>query len=256
MKRPRPRRGKSARLLLQRPRVDSVLIGAAQRDDPVREVWRRSGSVVRPREGRNVSARSSRCCPWRGVPLVGHVADQALRCPDMDRLAVTVGAGAEPVQAAIAGCDLSQVPVPEWEQGQSWSVKGAGTLCPRSPLPASPSAVLFLLADQPGVSPALLSALIQRHRRPGADRPPRHAGQRGNPGAIRPRHLPGVRSSGRGHRRAAHHPGAPGRDRLGGLADAGDPSRILMLPQTMCHPPRVRRMKTGLRGLGVFVSLW
>jgi molybdenum cofactor cytidylyltransferase len=52
----------------------------------------------------------------------------------------------------------------------------------RSPLPAPRSAILFLLADQPGVSPELLSALIQRHRETLAPIvAPRHAGQRGNP---------------------------------------------------------------------------
>ena len=44
------------------------------------------------------------------------------------------------------------------------------------------SSVLFLLADQPGVSPELLSALIQRHRETLAPIvAPRHNGQRGNP---------------------------------------------------------------------------
>ena len=56
---------------------------------------------------------------------------------------------------------------------------------PSLPAPRSPlhrSAVLFLLADQPGVSPELLSALIQRHRETLAPIvAPRHAGQRGNP---------------------------------------------------------------------------
>ena len=43
-------------------------------------------------------------------------------------------------------------------------------------------AVLFLLADQPGVSPELLSALIRRHRETLAPVvAPRHAGRRGNP---------------------------------------------------------------------------
>lgn len=46
----------------------------------------------------------------------------------------------------------------------------------------SVSAVLFLLADQPGVTPELLSALVQRHRETLAPViAPRHAGQRGNP---------------------------------------------------------------------------
>jgi molybdenum cofactor cytidylyltransferase len=41
---------------------------------------------------------------------------------------------------------------------------------------------VFLLADQPGVTPALLSALIQRHRETlGPVVAPRYRGRRGNP---------------------------------------------------------------------------
>jgi molybdenum cofactor cytidylyltransferase len=172
-----------ARLLLQQPRIDSVLIGATQGDDPVREVWGRVGAVVLAAGEAKRFGGLKQVLPWRGVPLVAHVADQALRCPDIDRVAVTIGAGAELVQAAIAGRDLSIITVPEWEQGQSRSVKaGLNALAPRSPLPAPHSALLFLLADQPGISPELLSALIQRHRETLAPIvAPRHAGQRGNP---------------------------------------------------------------------------
>ena len=172
-----------ARLLLQQPRIDSVLIGATQGDDPVREVWGRVGAVVLAAGEAKRFGALKQVLPWRGIPLVAHVADQALRCPDIDRVAVTIGAGAELVQAAIAGRDLSIITVPEWEQGQSRSVKaGLNALAPRSPLPAPHSALLFLLADQPGVSPELLSALIQRHRETLAPIvAPRHAGQRGNP---------------------------------------------------------------------------
>jgi len=43
-------------------------------------------------------------------------------------------------------------------------------------------AVIFLLADQPGVTPELLSALVRRHRETLASVvAPRYLGQRGNP---------------------------------------------------------------------------
>ncbi len=212
-----------ARLLFTSPRVDSVLIGAAQAADPVREVWSRVGAVLLAAGEAKRFGSLKQVMPWRGVPLVAHVAEQALRCPDIDRVVVTVGAGAEQVTAALAtawprqspqsasadlGCqpansfagprdrDLSIVPVPDWAAGQSRSVQ-AGLRITLSPLlPGSlagtgaeeqgsrgeVSAVLFLLADQPGVSPELLSALIQRHRETLAPiAAPRYQGQRGNP---------------------------------------------------------------------------
>jgi molybdenum cofactor cytidylyltransferase len=172
-----------ARLLLQQPRIDSVLIGAAQGDDPVCEVWGRYGAVVLAAGEAKRFGALKQVLPWRGIPLVAHVADQALQCPDVDRVAVTVGAGAEQVRTALAKRNVSIVPVAGWSEGQSRSVKaGLQALAPRSPLPAPLSAVHFLLADQPGVSPELLSALIQRHRETLAPIvAPRFAGQRGNP---------------------------------------------------------------------------
>ena len=172
-----------ARLLLQEPRIDSVLIGAAQRDVPVCEVWGRSGAVVLAAGEAKRFGALKQVLPWRGIPLVAHVADQALRCLDVDRVAVTIGAEAEQVRAALAGHHVAVVPVADWSEGQSKSVQaGLQALAPRSALPAPLSAVLFLLADQPGVSPELLSTLIQRHRETLAPIvAPRHNGQRGNP---------------------------------------------------------------------------
>jgi molybdenum cofactor cytidylyltransferase len=195
-----------ARLLLKQPRIDSVLIGAAQADDPVREVWGRVGAVVLAAGEAKRFGALKQVLPWRGMPLVAHVADQALRCPDIDRVAVTVGAGAEQVQETLADRDVRVVPVPDWAEGQSRSVLAGLKALIDSPdiTPHPPSltgkgeisapllrgegmgerfsAILFLLADQPGVSPELLSVLIQRHRETLAPIvAPRHAGQRGNP---------------------------------------------------------------------------
>ncbi len=220
-----------ARLLLAHPQVDSVLIAAVAESDPVREVWGRVGAVVLAAgEARRFGALKQ-VLPWQGVPLVAHVAAQALACPDLARVAVTVGAEAARVTAALEKLsialtkegDLSTkthedtlretlrdpscafvdapsfvpalqiVPVPDWAAGQSRSVQAGleaftsapPPLCTPAPLQerrAEISAALFLLADQPGVTPELLAALIQRHRETLASVvAPRHAGQRGNP---------------------------------------------------------------------------
>ncbi|MCX7669022.1 MAG: nucleotidyltransferase family protein, partial [Anaerolineae bacterium] len=143
---------------------------------PVREVWGRVAAVVLAAgQGRRFGALKQ-LLPWHGVPLVAHVADQALACADVDRVFVTIGAGADDVRRGLAGRAVTCVPVPDWAAGQSRSVQ-AGLRAAQAA-----SAVLFLLADQPGVSPALLSALIQRHRETLAPVvAPRYRGQRGNP---------------------------------------------------------------------------
>lgn len=191
-----PAARQTARLLLAYPHVDSVLIAAVAEPDPVREVWSRVGAVVLAAGAARRFGSLKQVLPWRGVPLVAHVADQALRCPDVARVAVTVGAGAERVRAALADRGVQIVPVPDWAEGQSKSVQAglAPTSAPTpGPHPNPPplrrgrvgvgvGAVLFLLADQPGVSPELLSALIRRHRETLAPVvAPRHAGRRGNP---------------------------------------------------------------------------
>jgi molybdenum cofactor cytidylyltransferase len=165
-----------ARLLLAHPIVDRVIIGAAQAPDPVREVWSRVGAVVLAAGQGSRFGALKQVLPWHGVPLVAHVADQALACADIDSVIVTVGAGAGQVEAALAGRHVDLVLVPDWTYGQSRSVQtGLRAL-------EDVSAVLFLLADQPGVSPALLAALIQRHRETLAPVvAPRYRGQRGNP---------------------------------------------------------------------------
>jgi len=166
----------TARLLLACPIVSRVIIGTAQAPDPVIEVWGRVGAVVLAAGQGSRFGSLKQVLPWRGLPLVAHVADQALACPDIDRVVVTVGAGADQVEAALAGRRVDLVPVPDWADGQSRSVQtGLRAL-------ADATAVIFLLADQPGSSPALLSALIQRHRETLAPVvAPRYRGQRGNP---------------------------------------------------------------------------
>jgi molybdenum cofactor cytidylyltransferase len=165
-----------ARLLLAHPIVDRVIIGAAQAVDPVIEVWGRIGAVVLAAgQGKRFGALKQ-VLPWHGVPLVAHVVDQALTCPDLSLVLVTVGAGADQVKAALADRRVGLVPVHDWVDGQSRSVQaGLRAL-------AGVSAAIFLLADQPGVSPALLEALIRRHRETLAPVvAPRYRSQRGNP---------------------------------------------------------------------------
>jgi molybdenum cofactor cytidylyltransferase len=171
----------TARLLLVRPRVDSVLIGAAAGADPIREVWSRTGAVVLAAGNASRFGALKQVLPWGDRPLVVHVVDQALACRDAGRVVVTLGAGMEDVSIALGGRPVHAVPVPDWAEGQSRSVRaGLRALLAeeRGPL----GAAFFLLADQPGVTPALLSALAQRHRETLAPAvAPRYRDRRGNP---------------------------------------------------------------------------
>lgn len=185
---------KVARLLLQAasshasaipgPRIDSVVIGAALADDPVVEVWGRTAAVVLAAGQAKRFGVLKQILPWQGVPLVAHVARQAQACSDIDHVIVTAGAGSEQVRAALAPSTadpkLTLVDVGDWARGQSQSVRAGLRTAQDSAGPLN--GALFLLADQPGVSTDLLSALVRRHRETLAPVvAPRYEGQRGNP---------------------------------------------------------------------------
>lgn len=174
-----------ARLLLQHSRVDSVLIGAARAADPVREVWGRTAAVVLAAGQAKRFGALKQVLPWRGTPLVAHVARQALACPDIHNVVVTTGAESRRVQTAVeqhaADPRLIAIDVSDWAEGQSRSVR-AGLQAAQDNAGGALTGALFLLADQPGISPELLSALVQRHRETLAPIvAPRYGDQRGNP---------------------------------------------------------------------------
>jgi molybdenum cofactor cytidylyltransferase len=188
-----------ARLLLAAGEIDGVIIARAQGGatlpappdstlfedgQPALEAWTRTGAVVLAAGGASRYGALKQLLPWRDArPLVAHVAAQALACPDVSRVVVTVGADAEQVRHALAGYAVEAVDVPDWAEGQSRSVRaGLAALLTGNAHAGEPGAVLFLLADQPGISPGLLSALITKHRQTLAPVvAPRYHGRRGNP---------------------------------------------------------------------------
>ncbi len=95
--------------------------------------------------------------PWQGEALICHVVRTALR-GGLDPVVVVTGAGAEEIRAALAGFPVCLIHNPDWEAGQSTSVR-AGTCA----LPERVEAAVFLLGDQPFVSPDLIRSLAQRY---------------------------------------------------------------------------------------------
>ena len=92
--------------------------------------------------------------PLGGKPMVWHVADAACRSR-LDSVRIVTGAESAAVSEAVSKLPLSVVVNPEWQRGQSTSL-AAGL----RGLPAETTAVMFLLADQPLVTPALIDSLI------------------------------------------------------------------------------------------------
>jgi molybdenum cofactor cytidylyltransferase len=98
---------------------------------------------------------------FRGVPLVRLAALAALAA-DVSEVLVVTGYRAEEVEAALADLDLTVVRNPDWEGGQSTSVKaGLARVSPAS------RGALFLTCDQPLLSTEVLDRLLAAYRATG-----------------------------------------------------------------------------------------
>jgi molybdenum cofactor cytidylyltransferase len=165
-----------ARRLLAYPGIEAVALGAVQRDDPVAEVWGRVAAIVLAAGASQRFGRSKQLLSWEGSTLLGHAVDVAL-ASQADPVLVVLGYRADDCRAALGDRPAQVVVNSDWALGQSSSVQ-AGLAA----LPPDVSAVLFLLADQPRVTSAVINALIERHRATLAPVIwPEYQGRRGNP---------------------------------------------------------------------------
>jgi molybdenum cofactor cytidylyltransferase len=94
---------------------------------------------------------------WHGKPFVRQVADTALAA-GLSPVVIVTGANAEQVEAAVRDLPLTINHNPNWQTGQSSSLQ-AGLRA----IPSETGAAIFLLADQPQVTPTVLRALVERH---------------------------------------------------------------------------------------------
>lgn len=148
--------------LLQR-KYQSVLVAALAPRQHL-EASKRILAVFEPVAGVVLAAGASsrlgkpkQVLPWRGEPLVRHVARAALSAGLSPVLVVTGSAAAE-VQAALQDLPVVVVNNPAWQEGQSSSLKTG-----LAALPGDCGAAVFLLADQPQVSPELVRGLVELH---------------------------------------------------------------------------------------------
>lgn len=112
-----------------------------------------------------------------GEPLVRHAA-RTLVDSAADELTVVVGCEADRVRSAVADLPLSTRDNPDYEAGQSTSVR-AGV---RAAMDAEADAVVIALGDMPDVSTATVDTLVESYERgAGTAVAPAYDGQRGNP---------------------------------------------------------------------------
>ncbi|MGW6915458.1 nucleotidyltransferase family protein [Kitasatospora sp. NPDC054939] len=133
--------------------------------------------------GRRLGGRPKALLPFRGRPLVEH-AVRVVRAGGCAEVAVVLGAARERVraEAELPGCRL--VDNPDWAEGMGSSLR-AGLAA----LPAGSAAVLVMLVDTPGVSPAAVARLLAAHRAGAGLAAAAYGGLRGHPVLIGARHF-------------------------------------------------------------------
>lgn len=94
--------------------------------------------------------------PWQGQPLVRHACRVALDA-GLSPVIVVSGAYTPQIRQALAGLDVVLVHNPDWQAGQSTSIRAGLDAA------SGGGAALFLLADQPLVTASLLQALVEAH---------------------------------------------------------------------------------------------
>jgi molybdenum cofactor cytidylyltransferase len=94
---------------------------------------------------------------WKGKPFVRQVAETALQS-GLEPVVVVTGFHAADVESALSGLPVTIVRNPEYQQGQSTSIRaGVASLSDKA------GAAVFLLADQPQIPVDVIRALVESH---------------------------------------------------------------------------------------------
>jgi len=123
----------------------------------VAAVYERTAGVILAAGAARRYGQAKLLLPWRGEPLVRHSARTALQA-GLSPVVVVAGAELEGVRQALEGLAVQVVHNPDWEAGQSTSVR-AGLRA----LPEACGGAVFLLADQPQIPASLIQALVETH---------------------------------------------------------------------------------------------
>ena len=125
---------------------------------PIYAVYEPVAGIILAAGGAHRYGDAKLLLPWRGKPLIRHVAENAIRA-GVSTLVVVLGSMINPIQEALAGLAVEFIINADWAQGQSTSIKKG-----LNAIPNHYGAAIFLLGDQPQIPSSLLSSLIESHR--------------------------------------------------------------------------------------------
>lgn len=143
------------------PNYDQV-IAARLRDEgnEVPAVHRQTAGVVLAAGGASRLGQPKQLLDWHGKPFIRAVAETALAAKLRPVLVVTGAYHAE-ASAVLDGLPVVIVHNPDWEQGQSTSVRAAVRVLEKESREAA--AALFLLVDQPQIPVTLIRAVLDTY---------------------------------------------------------------------------------------------
>ena len=149
---------------------------AVLEDQLLLEVHERIAGIILAAGGSTRFGEPKQLLDWHGKPLVNHVAQLALDA-GLKPVVVVTGADHDALSEALRGSQVAIACNPGWASGQSGSVRlGIETL------PEGVGGAVFLLVDQPLISPQLIKKILEQHRRnPAPIILPVIDGQAGNP---------------------------------------------------------------------------
>lgn len=135
-----------------------------------------AGVILAAGLGRRMGGQSKMLLPWRGRPLVEHIAVVA-RASRLADIVVVTGHNAAEVTAALHQLPARMVYNPEYATGLSASLRAGITA-----LPPHASAALIILGDQPLLTTDVVNRLLDAYWRTNAlIVAPVAGGRRGNP---------------------------------------------------------------------------
>ena len=152
-----------------------VVIGIVFRETAMSKVRRVTGIVLAAGKGSRMG-KTKQLLPFRGKSVLECVVDNALASA-LHRVIVVLGHEANVLAPLLKGRDVTVVINPDFESGQSSSLKaGLQALTEES------EAALFLLGDQPLVTPETINLILAAYATaPSPIVMPVFEGRRGNP---------------------------------------------------------------------------
>ena len=159
------------------PSYHSVII-ASLKEGQIHAVREPIAGIVLAAGGSLRYGQPKQLLDWRGEPFVRAVAQMALEA-GLSPVIVVTGGYADKVQSAVRDLPVRIAHNPDWQSGQASSIKaGIQALTPgphRRSVPPPPFSTeargkwgrpgggIFLLTDQPQVTPTILHALVEEH---------------------------------------------------------------------------------------------